>query len=372
MNVHKDHNQYTGGKVAVTPNLGEAAKRDKTKESSVRAAKDVSIGHGNIHKAKKLKEEAPDLAEEVSTGSKTLHSAYTDYKEREKTRPITPDPKPTPTKEYLTLKDHKGNEVKYPKPKGKSTFNRTNDAVQWAWWTWNPVTGCLHGCKYCYARELATSPTFQHTYPVGFTPLLRHDRLDAPKNTPFPKDQDKPESTRVFVCSMSDLFGEWVPTEWIEKVVESIRNAPAWDYLFLTKNPKRYKEFEYKMPTTSWLGSTIDSQERADEVLPIMREIEGVAVKWVSLEPLLEPITADFKGIDWVVIGAQSGTNQPDGTKMPGFSPKFKWVARIVGQAKRDGSNVYMKANLLGQTNSQWPGMELIQEMPAIDEDIPF
>ena len=71
--------------------------------------------------------------------------------------------------EYVTLKTHLGEEVRYPLPKS-TRFVRTNDQVSWAAWTWNPVTGCLHGCRYCYAREIAEKKG--RTYPVGFTPLF--------------------------------------------------------------------------------------------------------------------------------------------------------------------------------------------------------
>ena len=119
------------------------------------------------------------------------------------------------TSETITLLTHLGKEVKYPKPKGKPTFNQTNEQVSWAFCNRNPVTGCLHGCKYCYAREMAEMrASYRATYPVGFTPLFHHERLEAPANHTVPDKEEikrRPPLGRVFVCSMADLYGKWVP-----------------------------------------------------------------------------------------------------------------------------------------------------------------
>ena len=343
------------------PNIEENSPHGEIGRSAEKAGKAVNVSDKSIKQAKAIKQSAPDLAEEVQQG-RSLHSAYKETKEREQSRPI--EPKPKPTNKTIYLLDHKGNEVPYPEPKGKATFNRTNNAVQWAWWTWNPVTGCLHGCEYCYAREMALSPTFRATYPVGFTPLFRHDRLSAPVNTTVPSD-NSPEAKRVFVCSMADLFGEWVPGEWIQKVIAATKAAPGFEYLFLTKNPKRYLQVD--MPNTAWAGATIDRQSKAQEIIGELRKVKRAGVRWVSFEPLHEPISADFSGIDWVVVGARSGTSQ-QGKRVPGFAPNFEWVMSIVEQARKANCSIYLKANLLGQTSDQWPGMKLIQETPKRKE----
>ena len=120
---------------------------------------------------------------------------------------VKPDP-PEVSSVMLTLRTHDGTEVPYPKPNSKATFNSTNEHISWAAWSWNPVTGCLHGCDYCYARELATKSSFAAAYPAGFTPLFHPERLDAPANTPVPQDAaTDPRRGRVFVCSMADLYG---------------------------------------------------------------------------------------------------------------------------------------------------------------------
>jgi protein gp37 len=265
------------------------------------------------------------------------------------------------------LRTHLGEEVPYPLPKGKPTFNPTNDQVSWAAWTWNPVTGCLHNCKYCYARELAHRESYQKIYPVQFTPLFHHERLDAPANTKVPEGADlDPRLRHVFVSSMGDMFGKWVPQEWIERVFASCIANPQWDYLFLTKFPQRYVGF--KLPPSAWIGTTVDDQYRVPIAEEAFRKISGVRVKWLSLEPLLAPLEfSDLSMFDWVVIGAQSATDQPDGIgHVPEFAPPFKWVARLVAQAEEAGCRVYLKPNLLGIPNPQCPGMTLPQEEPAL------
>ena len=266
-----------------------------------------------------------------------------------------------PKTETVMLRTHLGEAVPYQLPRGRATFNRTNDQISWAAWSWNPVTGCLHNCKYCYAREIANQSRMADLYPIGFAPLFHHERLDAPKYTRVPEGQD-PRLRRVFVCSMADLYGKWIPTEWIERVHASCIANPQWDYLFLTKFPQRYVGLQ--LPPTAWIGTTVDQQYRVKIAEEAFRKIQGVRVKWLSLEPLLEPLEfSDLSMFDWIVIGSQSATEQPDG-RVPEFAPPFEWVARLVAQARQVGVAVYMKPNLLGVTGPQSPGMQLIQEEP--------
>jgi protein gp37 len=253
--------------------------------------------------------------------------------------------------------------VAYPQPKGPARFNETNDNISWARFTWNPVTGCLHGCKYCYARELATRPSYAQKYPVGFTPLFHHERLDGPRNTQVPEQaKTDPRYGRVFVCSMADLYGKWVPNEWIEQVHKSCIDNPKWEYLMLTKFPRRYVGLD--LPKTAWLGTSVDEQKRVRLAEEAFREIKDVRVKWLSLEPLLAELKfSDLSMFDWVVIGAQSATEQPDGT-VAAFAPPIEWVTRLTDQAHEAGCGVYQKENLIGKPDQQSPGMKLIQEEP--------
>jgi protein gp37 len=266
--------------------------------------------------------------------------------------------------QVLTLKTYQGEEVLYKQPQAKSTFNRTNEHISWAKWSWNPVTGCLHGCRYCYAREIALRD--RKTYPAGFTPLFHPERLDAPKNTEVPENDAREDARwrRVFVCSMADLYGKWVPDEWIEQVHASCIANPQWTYLMLTKFPRRYVGLD--LPKTSWLGTSVDEQKRVRLAEEAFGQIKNdVSVKWLSLEPLLEPLKfTDLSMFDWIVIGAQSATKQPDGY-VKEKAPEFGWVSQLVDQAHECGCAVYCKPNLLGIPKPQSPGMVLPQEAPT-------
>lgn len=251
---------------------------------------------------------------------------------------------PGTTKTMLTLYTHTGTPVEYRQPAGKPTFNlTTGDGVSWAGWTWNPITGCLHGCKYCYARAIAKR--FTSAFPAGFTPLFHPERLNAPFNTTIPaKHLDDLAYRRVFVCSMADMFGRWVPGEWIEQILALERGNPQWEYLHLTKFPDRYPGL--KMPRSAWVGTSVDEQRRVRIAERAMAAVTDVNVKWLSLEPLLEPLEfSDVSMFDWIVIGAQTRTVQPDGA-VPAFAPPAEWVLRITHQAREAGVPVHWKPNL--------------------------
>lgn len=209
------------------PQVGSPDRHER--ESATRAAKAVGTSGRAVQQAKTVARDAPDLAEKVKQGKESLDAAYRQTRQRVKAMP-KPEPAPKPNTVMLTLRTHKGEEVAYPQPKSKATFNETTgNGISWAAWSWNPVTGCLHGCDYCYAREIATSERAKAAYPAGFTPLFHHERLDAPANTTIPAaHRDDPAYRRVFVCSMADLYGRWVPDEWIEQVHSSMLATAAF------------------------------------------------------------------------------------------------------------------------------------------------
>lgn len=253
-------------------------------------------------------------------------------------------PPARPEPDMLTGRTHTGEGVPYPRPASKATFNETTgEGISWAAWSWNPVTGCLHGCDYCYARAIAHR--FTDGFPAGFTPLMREERLDAPTNTSIPAaHRGDPAYRRVFVCSMADLYGRWVPDEWIGKVHASMLAAPWWEYLLLTKFPSRYIGLD--LPPNAWVGTSVDEQKRVRIAEDAFRKIEGVKVKWLSLEPLREPLEFDdLSMFDWVVIGAQTETRQPDGP-VDAFASPWPWWFRIALQAHEAGCKVHIKPNL--------------------------
>ncbi len=197
----------------------------------------------------------------------------------------------------------------------------------------------------CYARAIANH--YGAAFPVGFTPLFHHERLDAPANTRIPaKHRGDPDWARVFVVSMGDMFGRWVPSEWIEEILAVERAHLRWEYLHLTKFPDRYPGLT--MPSTAWVGTSVDEQKRVRIAERAMAAVTDVKVKWLSLEPLNEDLRfSDLTMFDWIVIGAQTATNQPGGVgRVPAFAPPLDWVRRITDQAKEAGCRVHYKPNL--------------------------
>ena len=236
--------------------------------------------------------------------------------------------------------------------------------IEWCDSTWNPVTGCLHGCEYCYAKRIAERFKFKKftcakeytdtvhdlteagtdthgnrsPYPYGFAPTLHRYRLNVPSNWTKPKN--------MFVCSMADLFGDWVPDEWIEEVFAACEKAPWHNYLFLTKNPGRYCKLDDagKLPHKKnwWYGSSWTK--------PFDCVWDGGcgAIKdsfnsFLSVEPLLETMEPQ-QGIgcfNWVIIGAESGNRKERVT------PKKEWIEYICKLADISQTPVFMKDSLL-------------------------
>lgn len=235
------------------------------------------------------------------------------------------------------------------KTEHKSTLNKVNDNIEWAAWSWNPVTGCLHDCNYCYARDIAN-----RFYPEKFQPSYHPDRLDAPDNTNVPtgpRFYGDIGYRNIFTCSMADLFGKWVPAEWIESVIDSVARNPQWTFLFLTKFPIRMADFRF--PDNVWLGTSVDRQWAVDRAESAFRKIKASGfsgVCWLSCEPMLERLT--FSGLDmfdWVVMGGASAS-----TKTPEYRPPFDDVVHLYNQARNANCRVYQKTNLIpGMGDSQ-------------------
>lgn len=232
--------------------------------------------------------------------------------------------------------------------------------IDWCDSTWNPVTGCRHGCEYCYASRIVkrfggNAMNIPHIldnpfiakgrtqpYPFGFVPTFHRYRLD---------DYIGRKGRNIFVCSMADLFGEWVPDSWIEEVFAACDKAPQHNYLFLTKNPKRYTELSDKgilrRTDNMWYGYS-----KTKNAEPGLSSVFPASKVFVSIEPILEPIDVPLE--DWVIIGAETGRRKDK------IIPKREWIEDIVDKCRRSGIPVFMKSSLA----DIW-GEPLIQEFPT-------
>jgi protein gp37 len=353
----KERQVQSGGDVR-RKTVPQKVAEPKNSDARAAAGKAANVNHTYVDKAADIALVDKKLADDVFNGKVAIGVAHAQIKQQART--IKAEAKPLvlsnekPQVEIVTAKGV----VKLIDAPNSPKFNETNDSVSWANWTWNPVTGCEHGCKFCYARAIATSDRMASVYPFAFEPAFHEYRLTCPANTKLRESSDERDG-RVFVCSMADLFGKWVPNDWIEKVFAACAASPQWEYLFLTKWPKRYSMLA-TLPK-AWFGASIIKQgdvERIERDMTAFPVHDGI-VRWISLEPMLEPIVfSDLSWCDLVVIGSQTGTNQPDGWFGP-FSPNFEWVADVVAQCRAANVPYYLKPNLAAD-----PGMKLTQMAP--------
>lgn len=202
-----------------------------------------------------------------------------------------------------------------------------DSAIEWTDYTWNPVTGCSkvsQGCHFCYAERLwpkvsAAEAKRLGTMPRPFTDVRTHpERLSQPLRLRRPR--------RIFVNSMSDLFHEDVPREFVELVFSTMAAAKRHTFQVLTKRPERMRALmsgdilSIPLPNV-WLGVSVEDQATADERIPLLLQTPA-AVRFLSCEPLLGPIdlnripiprgTVECAGgqlppVDWVIAGGESG-----------------------------------------------------------------
>ena len=176
--------------------------------------------------------------------------------------------------------------------------------IEWTEATWNPVTGCTKvspGCAHCYAERFAER--FRgvpgHPYERGFDLQLRPERLGQPLRWREPR--------LIFVNSMSDLFHEEVSFAYIEQVFEVMERATWHTFQVLTKRGERLREVATRLrwPSNIWMGVSVENQRWTCRV-DVLRETPA-AVKFLSCEPLLGPLILDLRGINWVIVGGESG-----------------------------------------------------------------
>ena len=214
----------------------------------------------------------------------------------------------------------------------------TQTTIEWTESTWNPVTGCTRislGCLNCYAQRMAErlQAMRQERYKNGFKLALHPEALEEPYHWKKPRI--------IFVNSMGDLFHEKIPFEFIRDVFEVMKDNKHHTFQILTKRSERLREMAPKLYWSEniWMGVTIESNgyvRRADDLRKV-----NAAVRFLSLEPLLGSLPdLELDGIDWVIVGGESG---------PGARPmKEKWVLDIKQKCEKENIPFFFK---------QWGGI---------------
>lgn len=206
--------------------------------------------------------------------------------------------------------------------------------IEWTEQTWNPLTGCTRvspGCKHCYAASLARRLKAMAVpgYENGFKLSLLPERLVQPKHRKKP--------TMYFVNSMSDLFWDEVPFEFIERVMRVIEETPRHTYQILTKRSARMREYfrSHSVPDNAWLGVSVEDKKYGK---PRIADLQAVPAKtrFLSVEPLLEHLgRVSLRDIHWVIVGGESGH---------GARPmKEEWVLSIRDQCEKAETEFFFK-----------------------------
>lgn len=219
--------------------------------------------------------------------------------------------------------------------------------IEWTNMTWNPVTGCTkvsQGCKHCYAERMAKRLKAMgvERYRDGFKVTLHEDLVNLPKTWRKPR--------LIFVNSMSDLFHEKVPVEFIQRVFRTMVECEQHVFQVLTKRASRLRDIAscLEWPPNVWMGVSVEDER-------VVHRIHDLAatpaqVRFLSLEPLIGPLpNLDLAGIDWVIVGGESG---------PGSRPmKREWVEDIRSQCLAAGVPFFFKQ--WGGTRKDLAGREL-------------
>lgn len=175
-------------------------------------------------------------------------------------------------------------------------------------------------------------------YPYGYDPTFYPHRLDEPLKVKTP--------SKIFVVDTGDMFGAWVPEDWIKKILDVVKTCNWHIFQFLTKNPGGLIKYEF--PDNAWAGTSVNS-DKDKERAEIIKKAKA-RVKFLSIEPLLGPVTFSLKGLDWIIIGAQTGKNP--------VRPAGKWIDIILKQAEDYRIPVFLKNNIKQYTK------QFIQQYP--------
>lgn len=214
----------------------------------------------------------------------------------------------------------------------------TSSHIEWTEYTWNPVTGCTkvsQGCKNCYAERMAKRLLAMQNprYLNGFEVTLHEDLIDLPRSWKRPR--------LVFVNSMSDLFHEDIPLEFIARVFRTMSECRQHTFQILTKRSERLKELAAELPWTNniWMGVSVEDERVVHRIHDL--STTPAKTKFLSCEPLIGPLgSLPLSNIDWVIVGGESG---PKSRTM-----KEEWVEDIRLQCIRSRSAFFFK---------QWGGV---------------
>jgi protein gp37 len=209
----------------------------------------------------------------------------------------------------------------------------SRSSIEWTEATWNPVTGCSHisaGCVHCYAERMALrlKAAGMQKYKNGFEVTTHEKELLTPQGWRKPHD--------VFLCSMGDLFHEKVPPEFIQRVFNVMKSCRQHRFQVLTKRSQRLRQLTQTLPWPEnvWMGVTVEDARNVNRIADLVAT--PAKVKFLSVEPLLSDIAElPLDGIDWVIVGGESG---------PGARPmKKEWILSIRSQCKKAGVAFYFK-----------------------------
>ena len=215
--------------------------------------------------------------------------------------------------------------------------------IEWCDKTINPISGCFNGCPFCYAKGFAYRQAGMERnhpgstgYPTTgdpFRPTFHPDKIRQILNL-----GGRPK--RIFLDSMADWFSPGVELEWIRQVIDAVKRKPEHTFLVLTKRPDRIGEMldGIDVPGNLWLGTSITTQGDLERVEWLKKQVSGH--RFLSIEPLHGPIDAKLEGIDWVIVGAETGRRKGK------IKPKPEWVEAIRGEAERLGIPLFLKNNI--------------------------